>query len=431
MTTLVLGAGVSGRAAAGLAQRLGHDVVGFDEDESAAAAARDMGLDFKGGPWDPGIMGSIDLVVASPGIPEHSAMMVDVAAAGVALCSELEFASRHTSAPLVAVTGTNGKTSAVSAATAMLQASGARTCAAGNIGKALSDVVRDPWDVIVVEASSFQLRFAESFHPIAGAVLNVTPDHLDWHLTFEAYLEAKSGITANQGPGDVLAFGADDGGASAIAAGSSARTVPISGTRVPTGGSGVADGAVWIEGNEFPAPGLGPDFLVDLVAAGVLAMHAGATTDGIREGLADFHPGPHRRSVVGTWDGVRWVNDSKATNPHAAVAAAAAYPSVVLIAGGRNKGLDLTPMASMPTVRHVVTIGESADELGGLWRHDQVTEAADLADAVARADEVSSPGDTVLLAPGCASFDMFSSYAERGEIFESTVRRRKAGEHGN
>jgi UDP-N-acetylmuramoylalanine--D-glutamate ligase len=430
MRTLVLGAGVSGKAAADLAQRLGHEVIGYDEDEAAAESARRAGYAFGAGPWEKSWLYGVDLVVTSPGIPDQSMMIADATESKAPLWSELEFASQQATAPLLAVTGTNGKTSTVIAATAMLEASGVKTCAAGNIGTALSDVAQDAWDVIVVEASSFQLRFIDRFRPVGAAVLNVTPDHLDWHGSFDAYLAAKRRITANQDAGDVLAYGADDAGARAATSGTKARTVPVSGRRIPGGGAGVEDGLIRIDSYEFSAPEIGPDFLEDLVAAAVLARVAGATESGIREGLAGFRPGPHRRATVGIWDGVRWVDDSKATNPHAAVAAAAAYPSVVLIAGGRNKGLDLSPMADMPSVRHVITFGESAFELGELLESDRVSSAHTLEEAIAAADEIAGDGDTVLLAPGCASFDMFTSYAHRGDAFQQIVRSRKEGADG-
>ena len=431
MKALVLGAGISGLAAADLATRLEYTVVGFDEDQRAVAKARSAGLDFQGGAWSAAMLDDVELVIASPGIPEHAPMIEDSLASGLPMWSELEFASRQANAPLLAVTGTNGKTSTVAATASMLEASGVKACAAGNIGTALSDVARDAWDVIVVEASSFQLRFTESFHPAGAAVLNVTPDHLDWHRTLAAYSAAKARITARQGAADLLAYGADDSEAESISQGSAARTVPVSGSRVPEGGAGVHDGVIYADGAEFRAPDLGPDFLTDLVAAAVLARSKGATDDGIRRGLETFMPGPHRRRSVGTWNGVEWVDDSKATNPHAAIAAAAAYRSVVLIAGGRNKSLDLSPMADMPTVRQVVTLGESADIIGRLFPPARVTRVTTLADAVDTADALAVEGDTVLLAPGCASFDMFASYAQRGDAFRDLVISRKGGADGN
>jgi UDP-N-acetylmuramoylalanine--D-glutamate ligase len=430
MRTLVVGAAISGKAAAGLAARLGHEVIAYDRDAAAAARLRETGVDSRSGGWDPEFLEGVDLVVTSPGVPPRARVIVDSLDAGVTVWSELEFAAQQATAPLLAVTGTNGKTSTVRATTAMLEASGAKVCAAGNVGTALSDVAQDPWDVIVVEASSFQLRFTETFHPQGAAILNISPDHLDWHRTFDAYVTAKARITANQTAGDLLAYGADDPAARRAAETSRARRVPVSGDRLPRSGAGVDDGELRIFGIDHPAPDLGPDFLADLAAAAVLARHGGASETGIREGIDHFEPGPHRRRTIGVWDEVRWVNDSKATNPHAAAASASAFSSVVLIAGGRNKGLDLSPLAELPSVRHVVAIGESADEIVALFAAGRVSRAESLEDAVALADALASPGDTVLLAPGCASFDMFDSYAERGDLFTSFVRGRKAVAHG-
>lgn len=427
MRILVLGAGVSGKAAAGLAHRLGHSVVGFDEDPVAAAAARASGLSFTGGEWDRALLETADLVVASPGIPPDAPMVVDARAARLPVWSELEFGFRHAAAPLLAVTGTNGKTTAVTAAAAMLEASGAKVCAAGNIGTALSEVAQEAWDVIVVEASSFQLHFTERFHPIGAAILNVAPDHLDWHGSYEEYAAAKRAIFANQQPADVLAYGVDDAGARRAVTRAPSRVVPVSGDHVPDGGAGVSGKTLRVAGHEFPTPEVGPDFLADLVAAAVLAHHAQATEQGIREALGRFRTGPHRRAVIGRWDGVEWVDDSKATNPHAAAAATAAYDSVVLIAGGRNKGLDLAPMAAMPGVRHVITMGESAAELGALFDEASVTRVSGMDEAVSVADRIAEPGDTILLAPGCASFDMYPSYGARGDAFRAAARRLKGG----
>lgn len=431
MRMLILGGAVSGRAAAGLAIRLGYEVAGYDRSPSAAARMRADGLSWTGGEWTPALLSAVDVVVTSPGVAPTAPPIVDAIAAGTALWSELEFAARHTEATLAAVTGTNGKTSTVTAAALMLEESGAKACAAGNIGTALSDVAQESWDVIVVEASSFQLRFAEAFHPRAAAILNVSPDHLDWHGTFDAYADAKARITSNQIPSDLLAFGADDPAAARAATVSRAEKVPVSANRVPEGGAGVVAGRIRIGPMDFEAPDLPADFLEDAVVAAVLARKVGATEQGIRRGIGRFRPGPHRRALVGEWHGVQWVDDSKATNPHAAVAAAKGFESVVLIAGGRNKGLDLSPMATMPTVRHVFTIGETAEELARIFDGRPVTIAASLSRAVAGAEEVAERGDTVLLAPGCVSFDMFSSYSARGDEFRRLVLARMEAGSGN
>jgi len=173
----------------------------------------------------------------------------------------------------------------------------------------------------------------------------------------------------------------------------------------------------------FPLPGFDAAYTADLVASATLAMAMGGSEEGVTSVLETFVPGAHRREIVGVWNGVTWVNDSKATNPHAAVAAAVAYPSVVLIAGGQNKGLDLAPLTAVDSVRRVIAYGEAAPEIAAAAGDVVVVES--LAEAVSSADAIAEPGDVVLLAPGCASFDQFDSYAQRGEMFARLVRHRK------
>jgi UDP-N-acetylmuramoylalanine--D-glutamate ligase len=277
---------------------------------------------------------------------------------------------------------------------------------------------------VVLEASSFQLRFIDEFHPAAAAVLNVAPDHLDWHGSAADYARSKARIFENQGPDDLLLYDVDDAGATALVTGARSRVIPVSGTRLPEGGYGPDGDRLLLPGLVVPRPRLDPAFLVDVVVAAALATHLGALAEAVATAIAGFRPGPHRRTVVGAWDGVQWIDDSKATNPHAAASAAAAYSSVVLIAGGRNKGLDLEPLANAATVRRIVAIGEAGEDLRTIAPHKVVT-ADDMDEAVAIADGIARPGDTVLLAPGCASFDMFASYTERGEKYVAAVLERK------
>jgi len=425
MRALVIGAAVSGRAALRLLEGDGHEVVVYDADPQAVAGLG-AGRRVHGGEWDRSLLAGVDLVVASPGVPPHAPPLADGLAARIPVWGELELASRHLSVPLLAVTATNGKTTITRMAEAMLVASGRRTTAVGNIGVPLSEAVDGEWDVLVVEASSFQLRFTDSFHPAVAVLLNVAPDHLDWHGSFPAYLAAKARIHRNQGPEDLLVFDGDDPGAREAVASARARRRPVSGRRRPAGGSGPAGGCLWLGEaavNLEGVPGVDPIFLVDAAAAGTAALALGATPSGIEQALREFQPPDHRRRVVGTWDGVTWVDDSKATNPHAVTAAVRSYPSVVLIAGGRNKGLEVASIAGEPNLRHVIGIGEAGPEIAGAARSGMV--AASLEEAVAFADELALPGDTVLLAPGCASFDMFRSYAHRGEAFAAAVRLRK------
>ena len=420
---LVLGAAVSGRAAARLAIRLGHDVAVYDADPTAV---RDLELaEVVGGSWRPAILAGRDLVVTSPGIPQHAAPIVDSLAAGVEFISEMEFAFRHLDSPCVAVTGTNGKTTVTTVTADMLAASGINAVAAGNIGLALSDVAGAGHDVVVVEASSFQLEYTKVFHPVAAAILNIAPDHLDWHGSEAGYAAAKRRIGEQQAADDIIVFDADDPGATAVVAGLPARQIPVSGLRRPEGGNGPS--GHWLHIGEHPLsrPQLDAAFTMDMTAAATLADHFGATQAALDKVIATFTPETHRRTVVGTWAGVTWVNDSKATNPHAALAAARAYPSVVLIAGGRNKNLDLSALPAVPQVRAVIGLGEASDDLAAATEPERFHSAASLEHAVAIADDLADPGDTVLLAPGCASFDMFADYKERGRVFTDLVRARK------
>lgn len=418
MHVLVLGAAVSGRAAAGLAASLGDEVVIYDRSPDAVTGLDDSGYRIGAGKWDAALLDGADLVVTSPGVPEHAAPIQDARSAGVAVWSELEYGTRHLTAPYVAVTGTNGKTTVTRLVADMLGASGMRTAAAGNIGTPVSALVGRPLDIAVLEASSFQLRFIDRFRPGAAAVLNVAPDHLDWHVTARAYAAAKARIFEHMTEADVLVYAADDEGAAELVAGAAPRLVPVAVGRVPDGGAGVRNGSIEFSGAAFRLPTDDPTYGLDLAVAAVLARVSGASEEGIAATIEGFTPGRHRREVVGSTGGITWINDSKATNPHAARAAAAAYPSVVLIAGGRNKGLDLSDMVP-GTVRHVIAYGEAGPELAGTADPLTVVERFD--DAVAEASLIAAPGDVVLLAPGAASFDQFASYEERGDRFVELV----------
>jgi len=424
MRVLVLGAAVSGRAAIRLLEGEGHEVVLHDSDPVAL-----VGLGGErtavGGAWEPRLLEGTDLVVPSPGIPEHAPPIQEALAAGLPVISELELAASRLSVPYAAVTATNGKTTITRAAADMIAGAGLEAAAVGNIGDPLCDAVGGPWEALVIEASSFQLRFTRDFHPVAAVLLNVAPDHLDWHGSFQAYLEAKAMIHHNQGPNDLLVFDADDDGAAAAVQGAVSRLMPIGGRHRRAGG-GPEGGKLWMGDVGVDLACLSTDdpaFLVDLAAAGLIALEMGATADSVAAVACAFAPGRHRREEIGTWDGVVWVDDSKATNPHAALAAVRAYPSVVLIAGGRNKGLDVASVALEPSVRHVITLGEEGPAILAAAR--EASPAADMDEAVAIADRIAGPGDTVLLAPGCASFDMYGSYGERGDHFASLIRERK------
>lgn len=424
MTTLVIGAAASGRAATDLLRSLGDKVVVYDANPDALEGIEaDL---VRGGEWDPALLDGVDLVVPSPGVPEHAAPIVAALEAGLTVWSELELGYRRIRVPIMAVTATNGKTTIVEVAAAMLNESGLRSAAVGNIGVPLSAVDDSGLDALVVEASSFQLRFVETFHAQAAVLLNVAPDHLDWHRTMERYVAAKQRILERQTAGDVVIFDADDAGATAAVAGAASHRVPVSGITVPSGGWGVSGGALRVGEAVIRLADLARGdgaFVVDIAAAAAGALHLGADPEAVVAAAGRYRPQAHRRQVVGEWDGVTWVDDSKATNPHAALAAIRAYPSVVLIAGGRDKGLDVRPLASEPNLRAIVAIGEAAPVL--VAASPRTVVASTLEEAVAIADDAARPGDTVLLAPGCASFDMFTSYGDRGARFVAAVLQRK------
>lgn len=394
----------------------------YAEDVPPSVIAEGFGV--AGGDWDPVLLEGVDLVVASPGFSERSGPVVDALERGVPLWSEIELAWRHLKSPVVAVTGTNGKTSVTEATSAMLECSGLKAPATGNIGSPLSGFADEAYDALVVEVSSFQLRFIEDFHPVAAAITNVAADHLDWHGSEHSYREAKRRIYENQTGSDLLVYDSDDEGATDLVRGAPSQLVPVSGRRLPEGGAGIADGALVVGEITIDVadlPSADPTHLVNLACAGALAVRMGASGQGVVEAAERFRPGAHRRALVLRAHGVSWVDDSKATNPHAALASIRSHDSVVLIAGGLAKGLDLAPMADEPAVRVLIGIGEAGPALVEM-AGERGRLAGNIETAVELARQVAEPGDTVLLAPGCASFDQFASYGERGDRFAELVR---------
>lgn len=414
---LILGAGVSGLAAARLARRSGSNVCLYTE--SVPDTALVNGFAVASGQWDPLLLEGIDLVVASPGFSERSLPVVETLEAGIPLWSEIEYAWRHLDGPVVAITGTNGKTSVTEATAAMLEASGLNAPATGNIGAPLSDFAHESVDVFVVEVSSFQLAFVETFHPVAAAITNVAPDHLDWHGSMNSYTSAKARIYANQDGSDLLVYDADDAGATELVANASSERYPISGVIRPSGGGGPFEGNLVVGDVVVDLTDLtsnDPSHVANIACAAALARRMGASIEAVVSGATAYMPGAHRRRAILDAGGVVWVDDSKATNPHAALASIRGFDSVVLIAGGLAKGLDVLPLASEPNVRMLLGIGQAGPDLVAA-AGDRGRLAGTLEIAVEMASQAAVAGDTVLLAPGCASFDQFGSYAERGDRF--------------
>jgi UDP-N-acetylmuramoylalanine--D-glutamate ligase len=372
-----------------------------------------------------------DIVVPSPLVrPSHPAL-VAAASAGVPVRSEIDLAAERATVPVIAVTGTNGKTTVTTMTTAMLEASGVAAVAAGNIGRPLIEAIADDVEVIVAEVSSFQLEFTPTFRPRVAVLLAVTPDHLDWHGSFERYVEAKARVVAHQAGDDLCVYDADDDVAREIAAGAPARTVGVSVRAADADLLHVAhDTLMLADGRELaPIDSMRRAFRHDqtnALASAAAALEVGATLDGVRATLRDYATMPHRVALVGEAIGVRWYDDSKATNPDATLRAVASFDSVVLLAGGRNKGLDLAVLrTAVPRLRGVVAFGEAAPEVAAAFASTPtpVVEAHDIHTAVRAAADMAEPGDVVLLSPACASFDAYSGYAARGDDFAAEVRR--------
>jgi len=424
---VVVGFGVTGEA---VARFLGPErVVAVEDrpDDGVRARADALGVELVEAPSPQrlaGLVAAACLVVPSPGVPTRHPVFALAAAAGVEVASEVELAYRRAAVPIVAVTGTNGKTTVTTLVAAMLVASGQRAVAAGNIGLPLVDAVALDTDVVVAELSSFQLRFVSRFRPSVAVWLNLAEDHLDWHPSAADYAAAKARIWAAQEEGDTAVANADDPAVMACARQARSRLVTFGAAgdfRVEGGALRSPSGEAVVEVAAMPRHL--PHDLANALAACAAAMAAGASPAGCRAVLETFAGLPHRVALVAEAGGVRWYDDSKATTPASVLAALAGFESVVLIAGGRNKGLDLGVMRrGAAHVRAVVATGEAAHEVASTFAGLRPVEVAESMEAaVGAALSLARPGDAVLLSPGCASFDRYSSYAERGDDFARAV----------
>ncbi len=379
-----------------------------------------------------------ELAIVSPGIPLQAPVIRALERSGVTIWSEVELAWRMARCDFLAVTGTNGKTTTTGWLAAMLEAGGIPSAAAGNIGRPLVEAVRTVPEggAIAVELSSFQLARTVELRPRVAVMLNVAQDHTDWHGSFEDYAAAKARLIANQTADDVFLPNHADERAMAIAHGAAPRVVPFSAVTMPAGGIGVEGTSVNFEGlevfdvSDVAIPGRAA--LEDAIAAAGAALCYGVARDSVAGAVRSLVPPPHRLEIVGEAEGVTYIDDSKATNPHATLTAVQGFEEVVLIAGGRSKGNDLSVLRSaVPPVVAVVAMGEAAGEIedafGGLV---PTMRATDMDAAVGIARRQSGPGRSVLLSPGCASLDMYSSYAERGRRFKSAVRALIESEEG-
>jgi UDP-N-acetylmuramoylalanine--D-glutamate ligase len=469
---LVAGAGVTGRAALAALRPLGAAVTLYDDDPAALQPHADAGVATVGPAGAASHIAEYVLVITSPGFPPSAPVLAAAARAGVPIWGDVELAWRLDAAGAygpprrwLAVTGTNGKTTTTSMLHAMLTAAGRRSLLCGNIGSPVLDVLPQPADLLAVELSSFQLHWAPSLRPEAGAVLNIAEDHLDWHSSMAAYTAAKARVLG----GRVAVVGLDNARAAGLLR-SAAAPIRI-GFRLgePAAGElGVADGLLvdraFADGlalapvAAIPLPGRAG--VLDALAAAALARCVDVPAEAVAAALASFQIGGHRGELVAVADGVSYVDDSKATNPHAAEASVLAYPRVVWVAGGllKRASVDATVARIADRLVGVVLIGRDRGQVAkALSRHapdvpvvhvvtgedtdmhdtgeipvTHVTRMVGVSDepvgsrvmttAVAAARDLARPGDTVLLAPAGASFDQFTGYAARGEAFAAAAR---------
>jgi UDP-N-acetylmuramoylalanine--D-glutamate ligase len=445
---LVAGARVAGAAAARALLDLGARVTVLDRADSPALAdlraAGAAAVVAEEPP--PDVLAAVDEVVVSPGFAPHSPLARAAVAAGLPVYAEPELAwrLRGPGAPeWLAVTGTNGKTTTTTMLAAILRAAGLRTAALGNIGEPLVFAANGDYDVLAVELSSFQLHWSSELAPRAGAILNLADDHLDWHGDFDAYATAKTAVWRAAGgvTGGVAVGNLDDARVAAALGRVPGRRVGVTLGEPAPGQFGVVDGEL-VDRAFGDRVGLGPTSVVRPVGAHNVsnALHAaalarahGVDPAAVVAGLAGYTPEPHRNALVDTVDGVGYVDDSKATNPHAALASLTAYPRIVWVAGGQLKGVDVDDLVASVAGRLVgaVLLGVDRTRIAdALARHaprlrvievDRTDDGA-MGEVVRAAAALAEPGDTVLLAPAAASLDMYASYAHRGEAFAAEVR---------
>ncbi|MBO8168066.1 MAG: UDP-N-acetylmuramoyl-L-alanine--D-glutamate ligase [Thermoanaerobacteraceae bacterium] len=437
---LVVGMARSGVAAAlELAER-GAVVTACDlkreaELTEAVARLRTAGVRVHAGGY-PRVAGNFDLVIPSPGVPATTEPLREAVAHGIPVWSELEVAYRFSRGKVVAVTGTNGKTTTTALIGRMFSDAGLPVVVAGNIGVPLISEVKKttPQHTLVVEVSSFQLEWVHKFQPRVAVILNITPDHLDRHGTIENYTAAKAKIFQQQTSLDYTVLNYDDERVKKLAAATPGQVIFFSRQHKLEAGVFVRDGVITIkQEQELPVVAAkevaikGGHNLENALAATAAGWTMGLSPEEIRQTLKTFPGVEHRLEHVRTLDGVKYINDSKGTNPDASIKALEAYPNpVILIAGGKNKGSDFGEFAKMvkQKAREVILLGEAAGELDAALQKEQFTNihhVDNYREAVSLARKLARPGDIVLLSPACASWDMFNSYEERGELFKQLV----------
>jgi UDP-N-acetylmuramoylalanine--D-glutamate ligase len=446
---LIIGAARSGIAAARFLMDRGATVALNDQKpiekwSAEAVALKEAGVGLLPGEPPSWLLDQLDLVVVSPGVPANIIPIRYAERAGAEVIGEVELAARYLKGRIVAITGSNGKTTTTSLIGELLRDAGFTVQVGGNIGRALISMVEssseDGWTV--VELSSFQLETIKTFRPSIAVVLNVTPNHMDRYETFNDYAAAKHRIFMNQGEDDVAVLNADDPTVSSWASGLRAKVMNFSVRSELERGVFLQNDELvfrWDEGeqdllrvNEMKLRGM--HNVENVAAALTVGIAAGANIESMRETVRQFNPVEHRLEFVDEIRGVRFYNDSKATSVDATLKALEAFANdagkVVLILGGKGKKAPYAPLAPLvrEKVRKLVLIGEDAETIENeLGEYAPSERASDMKDAVERSFNAAEQGDVVLLAPACASFDMFESFEHRGKVFKGDVADLKAG----
>jgi UDP-N-acetylmuramoylalanine--D-glutamate ligase len=436
----VLGLGITGKAAVRYCQACGARVIVSDSrpasrlQSEAGQFLGETAVEYEAGAHSVEFLAQADLVIASPGIPYDHSVIQALVAQGIPVVGELAVAASQIDVPLVAITGTNGKTTVTSLIGEIIERSGKNVFVGGNIGTPLFEYLcgKRSAEVMVLEVSSFQLQMAGEFAPDVAVLLNITPDHIDWHGGLEGYARAKMNIFRNLSADDSAILCKDDAGSMQYAADIHGEMLTFGRSEDTTARIEHLKVSVQHEGAllEFDLTGtaMGNHIGAGNAAAAILATLAlGVDPEVIRNGLREFQPAPHRLQLVGDCEGVRYVDDSKATNTGAVIAALQQLEGkALLIAGGKDKGEDyrLLRESVQKKTKAVIVIGEAAGKIAAaLDGCTVITPASSMDEAVTLATRLAQPGDTVLLSPACASFDMFTSYGHRGDVFAMAAKR--------
>ncbi|MCD6153230.1 MAG: UDP-N-acetylmuramoyl-L-alanine--D-glutamate ligase [Syntrophobacterales bacterium] len=443
---LVVGLGRTGVATARFLVKREAKVIIIDEKPASEleSAIRDLGslnVDLQLGKHNTDILPRFDLVVPSPGVPPFNYLLAGALERGIPIISEIELASGFIKKPMIAITGTNGKTTTTKLVGKMLLQWGKKIFEGGNIGNPLIAFVdgEQREDYLVVEVSSFQLQWVDSFHPFISVLLNVSPDHLDYHGTFDEYRRVKERLFTNHCETDVAVLNADDPVTESLSEKIAAKVKRFS-------SSFKLEEGIFIDGSvlryrdrkgrneEYPLEGIklpGNHNLENIMAAILVSRSVGCPRNKIIDALADFEGIPHRMEFVGVKNGVKFYNDSKGTNVDAVARALEIFPRpVILLLGGRDKGGDFTVLSGLilEKVRELIFFGEAGKQINSLVGGIVTTKITkNLKEAVTMAWNDSVSGDVVLLSPGCASFDEFASYEARGNFFKDFVRSKVQG----